>query len=139
MTCFSCERGKIIKYKYGNVTLTRVDTSGEIRIYYGDYKADEFPESYIKVSYSGFNSGASGILVFNSDKTITAIPKMGFFEISTKDKKYKKFTIVSEKADLRDWFFKIKGNYNNIVEISDLSSVETDQNKLNNSKVRAYY
>lgn len=139
LTCFSCERGKVIKYKYGSTTLTRVDTSGEIRIFYGDYKRDEYPDSYVKISYSGFNSGVSGLLVFNNDKTISVVPKMGFFEISGGRKDHNKITIVSEKEDLRDWFFKIKGNYNNIIQISDLKAVEIDENKINNSKVRSYY
>lgn len=133
MFAFLSCRNDIIKYQYDDVVITRVDRDGEARLYYGDFD-NKFPDSYIKIEYSGFNSGISGYLVFHPDKSVHVISEGGGYYTSSNLENSK--LMISEIS--RNFSDSIKGKYDRVLYLSSIG-LEQELNKKFNSNVKAIY
>lgn len=141
MFVVSCSVKKdFIYYSFKDVTVTRFNKEpNEIYFYYGKYKNDDkLPNSYIKASYSDFDGGMGGFLIFKENKCIEIIRVYDSFS-KIGDDKHLMLNDTIENVDFIDWKDKIDGNYNNVYQISDLFKKEIKWNKENNSKVKAIY
>ncbi|EKT3958490.1 hypothetical protein NTJ28_002506 [Flavobacterium psychrophilum] len=141
MFIVSCSVKKnFIYYSFKDVTVTRFNKEpNEIYFYYGKYKNDDkLPNSYIKASYSGFDGGMEGFLIFKENKTIEIIRVYDSFS-KVGDDKHLMLNETIENVDFIDWKDKINGNYHNVIELSNILKTEKIINKKNNSKVKAIY
>jgi len=129
---FSC-RNDIIKYRYDDVVVTRVDRDGEARLYYGDFDKN-FPDSCIKIEYSGFNSGISGYLVFHPNKKVEVNSRGGGYFSSS----YGENSMIFLKDVRRNFSDSIKGQYDRVLHLSGMG-LEQELNKKFNSNVKAIY
>lgn len=136
----SCsQKGYFIYYSYNNVTITRLDKDNNIFFYYGKFdKIDSLPKSYIKATYSGFDGGIGGFLIFKENKSIEIIRVYDSFSKIGEDK-HLILNDTIENIDFIDWNNSINGNYNNVYQISNILKKEVEWNKENNSKVKAIY
>lgn len=132
----SC-RNDIIKYRYDDVVVTRVDRDGEAKLYYGDFD-NNFPDSCIKIEYSGFNSGISGYLVFHPDKRVQVISEGGGYYTSSYGENSMLFlkNYEDSKRDLSN--DSIKGRFDRVLYLSGIG-LEREINTKNNSNVKAIY
>ncbi len=133
MLAFSSCRSDIIKYRYDDVVVTRVDRDGEAKLYYGDFD-NNFPDSCIKIEYSGFNSGISGYLVFHPDKRVQVISEGGGYYTSS----YGENSMIILNEICRNFSDSIKGKYDRVLYLSGMG-LEQEINTKNNSNVKAIY
>lgn len=72
----SCNTNRIIYYNYKGITITRINNDAESRFYYGSYSRSEAENinSYIDVSYNGFNNGMDLYIFFHKDSSVEIIP-----------------------------------------------------------------
>ncbi len=133
---FSCKH-EIIKYSYNDVVVTRVDTDGQTKLYYGDLD-NNFPDSFIKIQYSGFNSGLSGYLVFQPNKKVQVFSEGGGYYTSSFGENSMLF--LKDYENSKGVFFNdsIKGRYDRVLYLSGMG-MEEEINRKNNSRVKAVY
>lgn len=133
---FSCKH-EIIKYSHEDVSVTRVDTDGQTKLYYGAFD-NNFPDSCIKIEYSGFNSGLSGYLVFHPDKRVQVISEGGGYFTSSCGENSMLFLkdYVDSKRDFSS--DSLKGRFDRVLYLSGLG-LEQEINTKNNSNVKAVY
>lgn len=132
----SC-RNDIIKYQYDDVVVTRVDRDGEVKLYYGDFD-NNFPDSCIKIKYSGFNSGISGYLVFHPNKRVQVTSLGGGYFTSSFLQNDWLYLKDNETFDAIHFWDSINGNYDRVLQLSGIG-LEQELNKKFNSNVKAIY
>ena len=135
-TLFSCTKKNYIYYEYNGVTITRIDIGNEIYFYYGKYSyKDKIPSTYIMATYSGFNSEMGAYIDFLPNKNVNIIRMYGSFDKIGKDS----LLSLRELNSTEYWIENIKGNYNNVIELMDITKLEKERNISNHSKVKATY
>jgi hypothetical protein len=136
----SCsEKERFIHYSYNGVTITRIDNGNHISFYYGNFTdSDSLPKQSIAASYHGFDGIMDGYLVFNENKIVKIVPVADRFEtvIPSDSLKLEEF---DSNIKFVEWEDKFKGNYQNIYRLSNLEQLEIQNNKKNNSAVKAVY
>ena len=135
----SCTRNEAIYYEYNGITITRIDRGNQIYFYFGkcNEEKNSCPESYIKAEYSGLNSGMGGYIIFTSDGKAELVRVYDSFEKIGAD------SLLSLKEydniEFINWTDSIKGNYNNVIEVSDIIKLEKEKNLKNHSNVKVTY
>ena len=125
-------------YEHSDVIITRIDKGNEIFVYYGEVtKEMDFPMTFIKIEYSGLNSGMQAYLNFLPNKKVEMIGIMGIFEKMGNDNRIN----IKEIDNIRfiAWKDSINGDYKNTMELSNIFKIEKERNKLNHSVVKAVY
>jgi hypothetical protein len=130
----SCSQENRIFYEYNGVVITRINKDNQIYFYRGKQE----DSSFIKAEYSGLNSGMGAYLVFKPNGMVELVKVYDSFEKFGSDsslvlKEYK------ENIEFIKWTDSIKGNYNNIIEVSDIINIEKERNLQNHSKVKVTY
>jgi hypothetical protein len=141
MFTVSCSVKKdFIYYSFKDVTVTRFDKEpNEVYFYFGRYKNDDkLPNSYIKASYTGFDAGMGGFLIFKENKIVEIIRVYDSFS-KVGDDKHLMLNDTIGNVDFIDWKDKIGGDYYNVIELSDILKTEQLINKEKKSKVKAIY
>lgn len=141
MFTVSCSVKKdFIYYSFKDVTVTRFDKEpNEVCFYFGRYKNDDkLPNSYIKASYTGFDAGMGGFLIFKENKIVEIIRVYDSFS-KVGDDKHLMLNDTIGNVDFIDWKDKIGGDYYNVIELSDILKTEQLINKEKKSKVKAIY
>lgn len=136
----SCkQKERFIHYSYENATITRLDKENNSYLFYGKYEnIDSLPKKYIKATYNGFDGLMSCYLLFEKNDKVEIVAVEGDFDtINSGDKM--KLISFNENIDFIKWHEKMKANYNNTIELSDIVNLEIKRNKKNNSKVKAVY
>ena len=131
----------IIYYEYNGVVVTRIDKDAESDFYYGKCDDENKPcsDSYLKAVYPGRDAGMGGYLVFKSDKKVELIRSWGaLYKEIGKNPNLKEFEF-KENYQYINWHDSIKNNYGNVIEIDDCIAAEKEENKRNNSKIKATY
>jgi len=129
---------EVIIYEYKGVAITRVEKNADIYFYYGNHINHDFPNSFIKAHYSGFNSGMNAYIIFENNKKIKLIPINGFFETVGVDKN-SKLKLDDRGIHLFEFEKTIKNKYDNVISISNLLVPEKEDNFKNHSNVKATY
>lgn len=133
----SCIKPERIIYEYRGVVITRIDKDGETLFYYG--KCDKnCPDSYIKVKYSGFNSGLSGLLIFHENRSVELVSLGGGYFDTSENVDQRLFMKEHKNYDLTGWLDSIRGKYRNISEITEIK-LEKEINLKNHSRVKVSY
>ncbi|MEA1980489.1 MAG: hypothetical protein U9N54_05905 [candidate division Zixibacteria bacterium] len=136
----SCSENNFIYYELNGVTVTRIDDGNKIYIYHGrcDNSFTPCSESYVKAEYSGFNSGMSGYIIFNTNGSVDFVKVDALVEKTGKDSLLNIFKFKTNYEAVH-WRDSIKGNYGKIVEVSDILKLEKSRNLENKSKVKVTY
>lgn len=133
MLAFISCRNDIIKYRYDDVVVTRVDRDGLAKLYYGDFD-NNFPDSCIKIEYSGFNSGISGYLIFHPNKKVEVNSRGGGYFTSS----YSEKSMIFLKEISDNFSDSIRGKYDRVLHLSGMG-LEQELNQKFNSNVKAIY
>lgn len=132
----SCER-KVIYYKCYNTIISRVDSDGEILLYYGDIEDNSKTHPYVKATYSGFNSGVSAYLLFNSNATVEVVNLMGYF--TEGDNNNKQIYITQIENSSLDSLRNVHTQNGTLIKINDVLQMEKQRNSISSSKVVVEY
>jgi len=139
LSFFSCKRNVLTYYEYNGVVITRIDKEAASFFYYGkcDGKKIKCSASFIKGNFSGRDGYMLGYLVFQKDEKV----KMVYGESLNQIGKDTSLFLFRNKRNYEfiDWHDSIKGNYNNVVQISNLLNNEKQMNLENHSKVKVIY
>ncbi|WP_257667526.1 hypothetical protein [Parapedobacter tibetensis] len=135
--CVGCTDNLIV-YTYKGTSVTRKDIGATTYLYYGDYSKGKYPNSYVKITYSGFNNGLLAHLIFNSDSSVEIRRGNGYFDFK-RNKTEKLFAKEIENPDNIRWHDSIKGRFDDVVFLTDVLSLERSENTKNKSKVTARY
>lgn len=136
----SCSQENTIYYNFGNVTITRINDYPKDYFFYGKRESlkDTLTATYIKTSFSGFNSGMRGFVIFNDDETVSFIRMDASFE---KIGNEKSLNIVEFENNLEfiNWEDDAKQKFQNKIYISDVIELEKKRNKEYKSEVKSVY
>ena len=136
----SCSKKEnFIYYTYNNVTITRLDKGNEMILYFGKQTSlKDLPKSYLKAKYNGFDGLISCYLIFNDSANVEVVTVEGIFDTIKTGNKLR-LVKFNNNLDFIKWNDKIKNNYKNIIELSDVVKNEIRRNEKNNSKVKTSY
>lgn len=129
----SCSQENKILYEYNGTIITRINKNNETYFYHGKYQ----DSSFIKSEYRGFNSGMGAYLIFKPKGIVELVQKYSLFEKFGSDSSL--VLIEYENIQFINWADSIRGNYDNVIEVSDIINIEKERNLQNNSKVKATY
>jgi len=127
----------IIFYEYKGVNITRVDNGNKSYFYYGSYNDGDYPKSYIRTEYSGFNMGMQGYLTFESDKRVFFRCADGYAEKIGNDSNL--ILVDDDAVSYLSWSDTALIEYKNTYEVSDVINLEKEGNIKSLSKVKADY
>lgn len=134
----SCNENRVIIYEFNNVFVTRIDEGTESRFYYGKYEnGKNLPSSFVKSTFSGFNSGMDAYLIFKPNN-VKIYHSMGYFENIGNTDSIKEI----DNTEASTFYYnedKVSGKYDSVCRVSDILSREKELNLTNNSKVKAIY
>lgn len=136
----SCSKENVIYYNFGNVTLTRINEYPKDYFFYGKQESlnDTLTATYIKTSFSGFNSGMSGFVIFNDDETLSFVRMDASFE-KIGNEKSTNIVEFENNLDFINWEKNAKQKFENKIYISDVIELEKKRNKEYKSEVKAIY
>jgi hypothetical protein len=135
----SCDDKRVILYEYKGVYVTRVDNNSESNFYYGNYKDDSnLPASYVKSTFSGFNSGMDAYLIFKPNK-VEVYYSMGSFTNIGNGENIKVTNNPTSNTFNYNFDDKVRGQYDNVCRVSDILTREKELNATNHSKVNVTY
>jgi hypothetical protein len=125
------------KYKFNDITITRIDKDNSICLYFGDYNnTDKLPEDYITLTYKGFHDMIDAYLIFNKTNVEILIVSGYYDNRNLKNVNLKKF---KNNSDFIIWNDSINNSYNNICRISNIMNYEQRINSKNKSNVKVEY
>ncbi len=136
---FSCsEKQNLIYYEYNGLTVTRISDYPKDYFFIGKLKSlsDTLNKTYIKSSFSGFNSGMDAYMVFKPNGKIDIIRLDADFEKHgiNDSINLKKF---QNNIDFIKWEDSIKKSFKNIVRLSD--GIELEKKRKYTSEVLINY
>lgn len=140
----SCQKERIIYYKYNDVTITRIDDGNKVYFYYGklDKSSSKKAKSYIKAKYSsGLGSGIYTSLKFEKDKRANLDCGLGYFkEYGSNDSLYLDCYNLKTGVTYMHWEDSIQTSYyaNSVFISSDLEDEKLWNEKLETQVERIY-
>lgn len=140
----SCQKERIIYYKYNDVTITRIEDGNKIYFYYGklDKSSSKKSKSYIKAKYSsGLGSGMEASLRFEKDKKVSLQGALSYFKkYGSNDSLYLNSHNYKTRVDYENWKDSVKTSYyaNIIFVSSNLENEKLWNEKLETQVERIY-
>jgi len=134
----TCSKESATYYEYNGATITRIDRGNKIYFYYGRFDNENFPETFVKAEYSGFNSGIHAYMIFFPNGRVRISPAGGLFKKNGADSLLSLYEF-NDNYLLNAWLDSIRGNFNNTVELSDGLKFEEEINRESHSKVKVSY
>ncbi|WP_431244786.1 hypothetical protein ACQ9BO_11315 [Flavobacterium sp. P21] len=140
LTLISCSKQSKIYYEYDGLVVTRFTDCSKDYILIGKHQniSDTLNSTFIKSSFSGFNSGMDAYMVFRSDRKIDIIGLGASFEkfgsndsINLKD--------FENNIDFKKWEDNAKLNFKNIIRLSNVIKLEKKRNLGYKTEVQASY
>jgi len=137
----SCETNRIIYYRYGGITITRIDSVAKSLFYYGSYNKNHLGNinPNIEVTYSGFNNGMDMFIVFHKNGTVEVIPN-GIGDVEQTEKKDTVFYVSNHENHALDSILKSYLSSNlGYIRVSDALNIEDKFKREYHSRVQVIY
>lgn len=136
------KKEKVILYKYHDITITRInyntllEEGNKIRFFYGDINDNSFSkDSYIEVTFSGFDDGMMGYIYFLDNKNVYIKDYLGSFISKGKPSKL----IIDSNSYIKwDPILYKEGKCRNMIYVSNNFPTENNKN-LDKTDVRTIY
>jgi hypothetical protein len=129
---FGCSSRHEYIYRYGEVSITRVDEPGHSYFYWGT-RTDQSVAPDVSVDYHEYGSLLDGYLVFNPDKSVSIIGVEGYFQ--TTGSQHPVALLHPPNERFVSWHDSLAGRYRNVVRLISEEDMERRENAANKSTV----